>query len=228
MQLGDFLGHADDARGAEGGDDFVHGLVDAVAAFEERERVGEVAVFLQKRDARGALRWEEPDVKKTVAGQPARTEHGGERARAGHRDHRQAAATTRAHHAKTRIAQRGRAGVADDRDGFSGGDEVGEFLRGLGFVVLVISGEVLAQAEPGEQAAGRARVLARHEINATEDRAGAVREVREVADGRGHDIEMAGLRGEGGVFQFRIGEFGLRIGASDAATKKSGAKPDFG
>jgi hypothetical protein len=76
------------------------------------------------------------------------------------------------------------------------GDEFGRF----GFVVIVVGDERAMQAEAREESAGGAGVFASDEIDGAEDGTGALGEIGEVADGRGHDVERAG-RGD----QRRVG-----------------------
>jgi len=76
---------------------------------------------------------------------------------------------------------------------------VGEFFGDVGFVVIVVGDERAVEADAGEHRAGGAGVLARDKIDGAEEGAGAVGEVGEVADGRGDDVEVAGLGRERSV-----------------------------
>ena len=189
-----------------------------MAAFVEREGEFEVAVFFEEGGARGGFGDEETGKEKTVGRQAARAEDGGDGAGTGDGDDGETAATAGTDETETGVADGGRAGVAHEGDGFSGGELRGDVLGGFGFVVIVIGNQFAAEAEAREQSAGGAGVFTGDEIDGAENRARAVGEIGEVADGGRDDVEMTGLRGERGVG----GGFG-----HEAGIKKSGARPDF-
>src|SRR5688572_24641668 len=192
MKLRDFLGDADHASGPENLDNLRRKLVDAVAAFVERQRIIEVTVSVEKGDAGGGLGRQKTNEEKSIGRQTCRGEHGGQRAGPGDRYHGKAAAAAGSCEAEAGITQARCARIADDGNGLAGGDEFGESVRNLGLVVLVIRGQLAMQAEPGEHGARSPGVFASHKINAAEDGPSALREVGEVAERGCDDVEMPG------------------------------------
>src|SRR4030095_8690982 len=78
----------------------------------------------------------------------------------------------------------------DDRDVFSGGELLDQLRGAARFIVLVIADERFADLEVLQQMAGVSRVFAGDQIDAFQDFERAERNVTEVADGSGDEVEQ--------------------------------------
>ena len=91
--------------------------------------------------------------------------------------------------AESGIGDAGHAGVGDQRD-LGAAFEIDDQFGGFGhLVVLVIADQSRLDAVMAEQLQGLARVLAGDQVDFFEDAQGAQRDVFEIADGRGDEVE---------------------------------------
>ena len=121
-----------------------------MAALVKRECVVELPILGEKRSACAGFGRKEAGEEKSVAGQAAGAEHGGDGAGTGHGHDRQTDAAAGAHHTETGVADCRGAGVGNDGDGLALAEADDELIGDDGLVVVVVGQEGTVQAEAGE------------------------------------------------------------------------------
>ena len=91
------------------------------------------------------------------------------------------------------IADAGKPRVGDDGDVFSGGEFFDEFGGAARFVVLVVADERLADFKVREQMPAVPGVFARDQIHRLQNLQRAERDVAEISDGCGDEVEHGDL-----------------------------------
>src|SRR5258706_15734405 len=135
---------------------------------------------------------QESDEMEFIRRQAARREAGDERAWAGHGFDAETGGDGGFHHAFTRIADAGTAGVRDQRDLLPAPEPFDDLLAAFGLVELKIAQERLADAEMFQQLPGMPRVLGGNHVALAQDTKRAERDVLQVANPRGHEAKRAG------------------------------------
>src|SRR5205809_3838567 len=188
VQLGQFPRHYYGAQ-AENSFDIGKGIEYAVWSFVENERRG---LFAQRFEGAGALAgfWGQKTAEVERIGGQAR---GGERCddggRPGNGDHRNAGANGGGGQSVSGVGHERHTGIGDQGD-IGSGEQLGhQFLGARGFIVFVITDERPADFVVVEQVASMARILTSDQVHFAQGAYGAVGDVFQVADGRGHEIE---------------------------------------
>ena len=123
--------------------------------------------------------------------QPAGRQRRHQRARPRHRLDAQARRNRRLHHALARIADARAAGVGHQRDLLAAPQPLDDFLAPPGLVELEVAQQRFGDAEMLQQLPGAPRVLRRHHVALLERAQRAQRDVLQVADRRGDQVERA-------------------------------------
>lgn len=165
------------------------GLDDAVRTLVEDHRALFVAEALESGGASLLLRQETFETE-AVAGQSARHEGGDEGRRSGQALHLDAACHGSTDEHKTRVADGGSAGIADECHGFAGGKTGGEGFGRFVLVELMVAHEACLDVVVLEEDAAGACIFSEYDVRFLEDAECAEGNVLHVADGSGNEVEQ--------------------------------------
>ncbi len=128
------------------------------------------------------------------AGQPGDRERGDGRGRPGHDPDLVSGFRRGGDQTPSRVGHAGRAGVGDVRDVLAAGEAVEELADARRFVVLVARQPRGVEPETRRELARDARVLAEDRRNAAQRGNGAGRQILEISDRGGDDVELSRVR----------------------------------
>ena len=167
-------------RGRRGGDP-MRCLVDQQRARQRGGRGEQLA-------ARLCVRRQKPEKEESVGNEPGRRNSGDRRIRAWNRHHRKTGVQHRTHQPGARVADGGRAGIADQRHAAARAQGI-EDTRDPPFLVVLVQRQwPRGDAEVPQQHRGHPRVFGRHHVGAAEDVDAAQCDVAQITERRGNHI----------------------------------------
>ena len=182
--------------------EFAQEFLNPIGRFVENERSGECSQRFELLAAPAGFMGQEADEMKLVGRKSAGRQRGDERASAGHGFDAKAGGKGGFHHAFTGIADTGRAGVRHEGDLRTTPEPFEYFLAAFGLVELKVTEERSRDFEVFEQSSGPPRILGGYHIAFAQGAQGAERDVLQITNGRGDEVERAGDEGRRGLFSF--------------------------
>ena len=182
--FGQFTRNDHAATGAKHAGHVGNGLVHAVRRLVEHQQVRQCLKGLKLAPPCRRLLRQKTEKKKMRRGAARGRQRTQCRVGAWQGDHRIAGIAHRRDRQRARVGNRRRAGIADQRDGFSRRQQVDQFLRSVPLVVLVQRQQPRGNAVVPEQMRGDARVLGGDDIDALEHVERAQGDVRQITNGR--------------------------------------------
>ncbi len=183
-------------RPAPGPEDVGHvrqAFENTVRTFVENQRARLGTQLFEHGAARGRPGRREPLEHETVGRKAGSRQRRDRRAGARHRDHGNARLSGGAHQVETGVAYQRGTCIGDKCDRLTFSQNVDEPGNLAAFVMLMESFCSGANTEMHEKPAAVARILGGDQIGLGKHARRARRHVFQVADGRGHDIERAGV-----------------------------------
>src|ERR1700719_2820208 len=190
MQLGCLAHHRGATRFAEGGYAIFQCLAHAMRRFIDHQRARFFCQRFQPEPARRAARRQKALETEPVRGQCADRERGNRGARSRNGDDLETRRRHRAHQLKPRIADGGRAGIADQRNRLALAQPCNYFNRAHLFVVIVQRYLRRSDTKVLEKNSGVACVLRRDERTVRQYGARSRGEITQIADWRRDDVKL--------------------------------------
>lgn len=189
VNLGQFTRHSCPTRGPENSRQIGQRLANSVRCFEEHQGTRLLRQRLETLPALPRARRQKPFETKSIGGDPGDRQGGGDRSRPWNAAHLETLCSRLAHQSKPRVGQQRSPGIAHEHERSTRGQLRQHLAQPLALVVRMQRPEGFFEAKQGQQLTTATRILGKHQIGTGERLTRPRRQVAEIADGRGHDLE---------------------------------------